>query len=481
MYIKKSLVILLLFINLILVAQEIRIPDSIFATYNNKGIISLFTEKKYYEVDISNYEISEPIYFEKNKFNIQNYTPIKLDSAYYFINNSGGTVLKLKGNKLTQIDNSYNHKMQLGSTIFKYNNEIYRYGGYGFFSSRSFILRYDGITNEWESIVIKNSKVPEARYDNSFLLKNDQFAIIGGKNVDPLNRQNRVDLNDYWQFSFKDRSWDKIVSSEYFKSFSSFFFETKKGIGTIEKNKAYIFNNENSTLQIHNLNPILLKYEKKFKIYFYNDLFHFIARRNNNEIILMSRTHEELFGTSITSEFINNYKKNTLRVIIALVIFSIISLLTLSIHQYFFCLIITPGKIRYRNYKINLSQEENYIFQEFNSNHQIIENNKLQKILDKEQYDRSNNIRLKNKFIIELNSKLQYLFNNDIKNYIQIQQSSFDKRYKRYFLNLENIKLTNKTKPSYRRYIYLFLLLIIFIILCIEFKTGVFEALITVS
>jgi hypothetical protein len=224
MHVKKSLIILLLFINSILVAQEIRIPDSIFATYNNKGIISLFTEKKYYEVDISNYEISEPIYFEKNKFNIQNYTPIKLDSAYYFINISGCTVLKLKGNKLTQIDNSYNHKMQLGSTIFKYNNEIYRYGGYGFFSSRSFILRYDGITNEWESIVIKNSKVPEARYDNSFLLKNDQFAIIGGKNVDPLNRQNRVDLNDYWQFSFKDRSWDKIVSSEYFKSFSSFFF-----------------------------------------------------------------------------------------------------------------------------------------------------------------------------------------------------------------------------------------------------------------
>ena len=45
-----------------------------------------------------------------------------------------------------------------------------------------------------------------------------------------------------------------------------------------------------------------------------------------------------------------------------------------------------------------------------------------------------------------LNSKLQILFNNNSFNYIEIKNSDFDKRYKRYFLNLINLKtiVTNK-------------------------------------
>ena len=190
---------------------------------------------------------------------------------------------------------------------------------------------------------------------------------------------------------------------------------------------------------------------------------------------LISRTKKELFGTSIAIRHIN--KKNNLKLIMALVLFSIISLLTLSIRQYLYYLLITPNRIKYKNYKINLSDEEYIILQEFASNQYIIENNKLQKILDKEQYDRSHNIRLKNKFIIELNSKLQYLFNNNITNYIQIQQSNFDKRYKRYFLNLENKKLIHKLKPSYSKFIYTLILSIIFVILCIELEFSVFKTL----
>ena len=107
--------------------------------------------------------------------------------------------------------------MQFGSTVFKYNSEIYRYGGYGFFSSRDFIVKYDFSTNEWESIIITNNEVPKGRYDISFLLNKDKLIIMGGDGVDPLNRQNRISLNDSWQFSFKNMRWNKVASDEYFK------------------------------------------------------------------------------------------------------------------------------------------------------------------------------------------------------------------------------------------------------------------------
>jgi hypothetical protein len=478
MHVKKSLIILLLFINSILVAQEIRIPNSIIATYNDEGIISLFTEKKYYKVDLLNYEISEPTYFENNGFDIKGFSPIKIDSAFYFISRIGGAVLKLKENTLTRIDNSFNHKMQLGSTIFKYNNEIYRYGGYGFFSSRDFIVKYDFVTNEWESIIITNNEVPKGRSDNSFLLNKDEFIIMGGNGVDRLNRRNRINLNDSWQFSFKDRRWNKVASDDYFNYFSSDFFKTKNGVGTIKGGRAYLYFNKDLCFKTYEVSPILLKRQRLYKMYFYDNLYHFIIKRNN-KMILLSRTKKELFGTSIAARHIN--KNNNLKVIMALVLFSIIVFLTLSIHQYYYYLIIRPNRLKFKSYKINLSEEEHTILQEFILNQHIIENSKLQKILDKEQYDRSNNIRLKNKFILGLNSKLQYLFNNNTSNYIQIQQSSFDKRYKRYFLNLENKKLINSSKPAHRRFTYLLILSIIFLVLWIELELSVFKTLFNVS
>ena len=468
---------ILFFISSIGFSQEIEIPDDIISSYNEEGIIYLFSEKQYYTVDLLNYKISEPNYIENNGFNIREFSPIKIDNAFYFISKVGGSVLKLKDNTLSQIDNSFNHKMQLGSTIFKYNNDIYRYGGYGFFSSRNFIVKYDFKTNEWESIILKNNLVPKGRYDNSFLLNKDEFVVMGGEGVDPLNRQNRNKLNDSWKFSFKDMRWNKVASDEYFKYFNSLFFNTKNGIGTIEGGRTFLYN-EDLSFKTYDVNPILLKRQTRFKMYFYNDLYHFIIKRNN-KMILMSRTKKELFGNLISIRHIN--KKNNLKVIMALVLFSIIGLIILSIHQYLYYLILTPNRLKFKNYKINLSNDEHLILQEFISNQHILENNILQKILDKEQYDRSHNIRLKNIFIIELNSKLQYIFNNNTSNYIQIQQSSFDKRYKRYYLNLENKKLINQSKAAHKIFTYLLILSIIFLVLWIELELSVFKTLFNVS
>ena len=368
--------------------------------------------------------------------------------------------------------------MQLGSTIFKYNNDIYRYGGYGFFSSRNFIVKYDFTTNEWESITLKNNLVPKGRYDNSFLLNKDEFIVMGGEGVDPLNRQNRNKLNDSWKFSFKNMRWNKVASDEYFKYFNSLFFNTKNGVGSIKGSKAYLYFNEDLSFKTYDVSSIILKISSRFKMYFFNDLYHFIVKRNN-KMILMSRTKKELFGSSTSIRHID--KNTNLKVIIVLVFFSIIGLIILSIHQYLYYLILTPNRLKFKNYKINLSNDEHLILQEFISNQHILENNILQKILDKEQYDRSHNIRLKNIFIIELNSKLQYIFNNNTSNYIQIQQSSFDKRYKRYYLNLENKKLITKPKPANRKSTYLLIFSIIFLVLWIELELSVFKTLFNVS
>ena len=63
------------------------------------------------------------------------------------------------------------------------------------------------------------------------------------------------------------------------------------------------------------------------------------------------------------------------------------------------------------------------MLKEFINNRNILENNILQNIVDKKQYDRSHNIRRKNNLISTLNTKFQYLFNKDY-NYIEVQKLS---------------------------------------------------------
>ena len=140
MKLARKILGLLLLINLTIEAQEIRIPDNVLYSYNSEGCIYLFTKNEILEIDLLTYKTSLIVMFGNNKFDLNMYTPIKIKDVFYWVHRSGGIVLKLTNKSLTRIDNSYNHKMQYGGAVFQYENNIYRYGGYGFFSERDFIV-----------------------------------------------------------------------------------------------------------------------------------------------------------------------------------------------------------------------------------------------------------------------------------------------------------------------------------------------------
>ena len=92
----------------------------------------------------------------KDSIKIQNLNLelINLMNQYYMIDQLGGYVFRLNGKNLERIDNSYQHKMQLGSELIVQNDTIFRHGGYGFWETRSLLTFYDFNSNEWD--VVKN-------------------------------------------------------------------------------------------------------------------------------------------------------------------------------------------------------------------------------------------------------------------------------------------------------------------------------------
>jgi DNA-binding MarR family transcriptional regulator len=442
---KKYVFGLLFFISMVFQAQEFRIPNDVIYSYNSEKSIYLFTTNEIYEIDVLKDSISKPVEFDNNGFDIANYNPIKLNDVFYFVHASGGLVLKLADDLLTRIDNSFDHKMQYGSAVFKHNNEIYRFGGYGFFSARNFIIKYDFETNEWESITLKNNLSPSARFDFTYINTGDQFIIIGGRAVDTSNRKLIVNLEDSWSYSFKDKEWIPIVSSEYFKSFDLNFLNTNHGVAKLFEKEMYLYDFENLEFKIYNVNNTILKMDSNFPMHFYDNHYYFVVNRNNDKKVMIRRGKNEFFGDLKSSIKIKE-EFNFLILFLILLGFFLLIIIGFYVNRFFNFIFMYSDKIKYKRNSISISNDEYLVLSKFISNNNILENNNLQSMLDKKQYDRSHNVRLKNNLVESINSKFKYLLGDDSKQYIETQKSQYDGRYKRYFLTFGTLKIISKVK-----------------------------------
>lgn len=447
----------LLLLNFSLFSQEIKLPNNIVHSLEVNDVIKFFTKKEIYSVKLENYEISEAKTFNNNGFDITHYTPLFINKYIYFIHKSSGLVLKLTNNELIRIDNSYDHKLQMWSSIFNYKNNLYRFGGYGFFSARNFILKYDFETNEWEYVKLQNTDKPTPRFDNSFILKEDKLIIIGGITVDKLNANKKNPLKDSWVFSFKELSWKKVATSNYFQSFNSSFFLLNKQIGAISNDKVYVYDYEKKQIKTYELSPLLLKYNRKYKIYYFNNLLHFVISRNNDELVLLSRTKKEFFGNPIKTDSIGNSQKIIFRTIMFLIALVILCFLVYFGNEILNKIVVSKNNIYFKSYTVSLTKDELRVIKEFIRKKLHLENQRLQEILYKNQYDRSHNIRLKNNFVSSLNSKFQYILKNNKTNFIKVEKSSYDKRFKNYYLDFKQKRVVERSRPPYLYFIYLFI------------------------
>ena len=440
----KTTTIIFFLISTTIFSQEIIIPKNIIHSLNNKATIHLFENQKRYEINLNKSSLSKEIKYYNKDYNLKSYKPIIINNEFYFVSNIGGLVLKLKNDSIKRIDKSFNHKMQVESSIFTYNNEIYRYGGYGFFSARDFIIRYDFDTNEWESVEIKHQIAPTGRFSNFHSINDDEFIILGGTTVDLKKRENRILLDDSWTFSFEELRWKFIQSSKYFELYDSFAFMYEDKIVSRNKNEMQVFDIKSNKLETFDVNTTFLKNNKRFKVHFFNNKLHFIVTRNNNQKVMVSRNESEFFGPKKREIYLGN-KTEFLSVFIIILIIVLILFSITKFKRYYNSIFIYNDKIKYRRNFVLISKYEFIVLKEFLKNNNILENNIIQDLINQDQYDRSHNIRRKNNLIEKLDSKFKYLFNNSSLKFIKTKPSDFDKRYKIYYINLKNSKIILKS------------------------------------
>ncbi|MDF1517621.1 MAG: hypothetical protein P1P79_06715, partial [Lutibacter sp.] len=415
------LITTLIFSQSVCVGKFDKISHTSLDSANNT--IFVFFKDYYKKIDLETFEIDSIKIVVDPQFEFRGAKPMLVNSKFYFVHSMGGIVYALQNDTIKRIDNSFNHKMQINSSIFVYDDKILRYGGYGFWSARNFFTYFDTDLMEWETISPVNSKeVPKGTFDGLYLLDNDNAYFFNGKSIDDFNKMEMYFNNEVWKYNLKSNVWRYLGTSEfidltnitypirYKKSLLVFY---TNGMSTIDLgyNKLTKFKHGKYS---HNIIPAL-------NHYFLNDRFYFFTFRSNsanNKVYLRSASENEFIGEFISEQaFYSNHNllKGSFSLAAGILLMALLANVGFKQFKKRKKIILLDNGLRYQNKFIEFDQKAMEIIKLLVLG-TVVNSNKILSIVEEKQYSAAHNERIKVQKLDEINLKIKTLlsFNSDI-------------------------------------------------------------------
>jgi hypothetical protein len=127
-------------------------------------------------------------------------------SKVYFVDHGCGWVLQLRNDSIVRIDQSFHHQNQYGGAFFMHEGEPHVFGGYGLFSYKNLITRFDLVSGQWY-LADNQSKLNLVTME-PFTISKKGFNVLMTKSKDKTNHYTEV-----WSYSFKTKKWKFIGSA----------------------------------------------------------------------------------------------------------------------------------------------------------------------------------------------------------------------------------------------------------------------------
>jgi len=369
-------------------------------------------------------------------FNIKNHT--------YLVHVGCGPVLEYRNDSIVRIDNSFLQKNQQNAAPFLYKNQICLFGGYGLFTTKNIITRFDNKTKEWYRLYSINNNMPKERSGAVSYYNKKGLYILGG-----WNNNNSVDNTfqedpKLWYLDFSTLKWEikgiynkqlKYYNTEYtFQDENKLYLVTSDKIIAIDFLKNLITNYKIGDLIAYNK----ISFDKKT-----TSLYYLANLSGEVKLILEKVTLKDLLKTEINTEtlYSSACQENTLTIIS--IFFGLILLFGIYkwiIHNKSKCFVFhqASNKIFYKSKIIsNLDPlEEKILVYLFQNNNTYIQLNQLNSFFEKENPDNIGNIIKKRDLIFSsLLVKLNAIVTQNESPLILLQKNEIDKRIKEIRLN----------------------------------------------
>lgn len=160
-----------------------------------------------------------------------NYLNFNIGDKTYLVHHGCGPVLEYRNDSIVRIDHSFLHQNQYSAVSFVYKNEIYFFGGYGLFTFKNILTKFDFKTKEWNLIQTFGNEIPSPRSSAHGIVIQDDLFIFTGHEVDILDINGSKECdNTIWKLHMPDMKWTKngqFNDQLLFKDFISFSFNDK--------------------------------------------------------------------------------------------------------------------------------------------------------------------------------------------------------------------------------------------------------------
>ena len=373
-----------------------------------------------------------------DKINLDLYELIVKNKEYFFINDASGLVYKVQDNDLRRVDNSLDNRLLKDSYIFQHNDTIFRYGGYGFWSQRDFIIYYDEGIREWEIYnTNNNSYSPTGSYKGVYFKNKNDVYFIGGQKVDRKNKLKSIDNQEVVKFNFKTRSFEYLGKLNF--NFDVYSLIVKDDEGFVINNGsqiAYIKPIENKVL-LYDKTPLQLNLknyqDKVTNNYFFDESYFLEVFSNQNfETNLFKISKSDFFNNNIEEfKLYDRSNEDSINVSTLFLIIIFILLILYAFDRYRFNMILLSSDgIIYKRVLNKLNKKEIDVILKL-INNQVIATKSILNIVENPNLSYPHNIKIKDQFLRELNLKLTTIFNTRYDPII-VKKSKTDARIKEY-------------------------------------------------
>ena len=447
---KKRLFLFLLF-SLPVLSQEIvfKISDQqLTALDREKGLLLQFSGDSLTTIDLEVFKIkSKTVLKLPLEFTFIEYRPIWQNNTLLLSEKDGGKVYAFENDSLVRIDRSDIVHWQSFSSLFNRNDSIYKYGGYGYWTTSNALTYLNPISKGWEVISFKSKKVPQSAYNQINHLSKSDLFIFGGYHVNDHDRLNYVPVNAVWSYHFKSKIWKylgesdikeiaayKKIKGDFIETFE--VFDTQKGLIKIDP--------YNNRVTYYKENPIYFKVaiNQNLPLFKYNG-FYYYYNSNDLDLVLTKVAENEFIPkeTSSGALFVNNRNSYYLMAISILLLFSLglVWLILKKRKKKKKTLFVFEHKISFNKKEAFLEPSEYLILKTLIVN-PALESAQILSLIYNESLTKSHNEKIKNTLIESLNLKLSYVIGGSGAP-IASEKSLEDKRIRTYSLKIPQVKV----------------------------------------
>jgi hypothetical protein len=139
------------------------------------------------------------------------YVRYSIKGKTFLVQDGAGPVLEFRNDSIVNCNKISMFQNQIGSAKFVYKNELHLFGGYGLFTYKNIVTKYDAKNKDWEQVQTFGDEIPSPRSRFYSYVVNENLYVFGGYEDDPNDFLNAKKCDNFvWRLHLPTMQWHKI-------------------------------------------------------------------------------------------------------------------------------------------------------------------------------------------------------------------------------------------------------------------------------